>query len=1418
MQPPAFFETTRKAAAQRWSQLEADPDLAAPWHQLFRQVQSPRHVVSELLQNADDAGATAATVEIKDGDFVFSHNGEDFREEHFVSLCRFGYSNKRALHTIGFRGIGFKSTFSLGDEVRLRTPTLSVCFNRQRFTEPQWQNAPQLKTALTEVRVTIKDAHRQRELEKNLQEWLTSATSLLFFRNIRCLRIGEQEVKWVSKGNGPLPDSEWMVRSNAPDERFLLIRSVEEDFPAEAVEEIKQERMISIKEETPLPPCRVELVLGLEGRLFVILPTGVKTNLPFACNAPFVQDPARVKIKDPETSPTNRWLLQRAGRLAADAMLAWLNQTASSAEERSGAYDLFSDVDRDDNSLEGVCAAICETAFDESLEGKSFLLTEDYQLRPWEGCITVPGKLLEIWKPDQVATFFDDEARPILSRHVSAKNRKKLIHWGCVSEIEDSNVLGTLESKHLPKPETWRQLLLLWAHVSEDIAGRYSFNQHQGARIVPVQGQDVLYAANEVVRLGEKRLLQSEEDWEFLAKCLFVLNQNWPRFLAEQRRKAEEQDDEDLGADVEAAFRVLQALKLTDASDVSRVVQQVAESFFSADGCELEDCVRLAHIAANLGATLADSFQFVTRDDCRTHVTDSILYDERNDLDQFLPQKWYEDHALDEAYYREFKSCTKDTWREWVASGKSRLLTFAPLQKTQTSIWERSKLREALRERNPACDPYFPYVTNQFFLDDWDFTDEMWRHWRAAAREDKDFWGRLFTRIIQQPQAFWNKSASAQAYQVATTGNSQRVTTDPLVASWMLKFRRLPCIQDTRGAYRIPTELLRRTPETESLLDVEPFVRAELDTEATRPLLKLLGVGDKPTGPDSLLSRLRALATVANPPSYEVEKLYNRLDQLFDNCSTMDAQKLRQAFDDEKLILTDGGAWARAVEVFVAADEEDVPGAALVHPAVRHLSLWRKVGVAERPTAERVMDWLALLESGSPLSPDEIRRVRSLLPRYPERIWNECQHWLNLEGEWIAVSELKYSLTMQGLVAWKHLFRPIKRQTADLQKLSAEVCQQSPFSDLHSLADCIEDRIQDQLFDPDEAQQKRWLISLGRCLSRVVLESEDETSRVRDLARRLAKTVWQVTTTLETVPYIDGTPVGTSRQIPVLWQDECLFVENRSTAKVAKDVAQELGRVFGRQEITDAIKLCYDRPDEFIIEYAEENFELAPAEEIELPDEEVKKEESLRASGTDSVKDDKDAEVVTVPDNTANNDNESPETIALTDDEQEPSDEQHDDGDEVLDDEEDDDEPVAVPVKRPAIAKPSLMERFAASQGFRKDGAERFYHADGSWIEKVSGSAFPWERRDASSELVRCYWPKEHCIQHEPLQIAAEVWEACRRQPNLYALLLTTEDERPVEIIGKRLLDMVSQEQLVLHPAAYRLVYQEQVIQAQATA
>ena len=50
MQKPDYFDEIQQNALNLWRQLEDNRELAAPWHQLFKQVQSPRHVLSELLQ------------------------------------------------------------------------------------------------------------------------------------------------------------------------------------------------------------------------------------------------------------------------------------------------------------------------------------------------------------------------------------------------------------------------------------------------------------------------------------------------------------------------------------------------------------------------------------------------------------------------------------------------------------------------------------------------------------------------------------------------------------------------------------------------------------------------------------------------------------------------------------------------------------------------------------------------------------------------------------------------------------------------------------------------------------------------------------------------------------------------------------------------------------------------------------------------------------------------------------------------------------------------------------------------------------------------------------------------------------------------------------------------------------------------
>lgn len=1401
---PEYFDRIRQRSEKRWSQLEADPELAGPWHQLFKQVQSPRHVLSELLQNADDARATHASVRIDAGVFTFSHNGEDFTEEHFASLCRFGYSNKRALHTIGFRGIGFKSTFSLGDCVELFTPTLSAQFERTRFTEPAWRTNSEASDGQTLVRVQSVDRRRQKELEKNFHEWLTSSKSLLFFRNLRRIDIGEQSIHWRKKKNGPVPDSEWVALDDAPDDCFLHIRSCEESFPEEALEEIRQERLLAVDEKTVFPPCRVEIVLGGGGRLYVVLPTGVETDLPFACNAPFIQDPARLKIKDPETSPTNRWLLARCGRLAAESMLKWLENRKLTIPNRADAYALVPDLPTESSALDAGCAAIVANAFAEALQGEKVLLAEDGALTLAKASVCVPATLLEVWPQELAMSLLDTGERPPLCRTIQDEHKARLVEWDWVKEIDATAFLTILRYKRIPKPETWPQLLLLWAFVAPEFIGyRRRVYDIEELQLVPVQGKRHLYAAASVVRLGEKKLLHAEDDWDFLGQYLLVLNQKWTRFLTEQKRHAEERDDQGLIEAVAHALALLDDMRLAEATDVDDVLATVFAKFFGTNDPSANDAVRLTQIAAKLGAAVDDNFRFRTRDGLFRAPAESVLFDADGTLEPLLPKTLRETRLLHADYTKRYTSCSKDDWSKWIASGRPKLHTFVPFVEVTEHLGGRRYLDSALHARGYLQPVTHRYRDPYFFLKDWDFYKGLWPHWEEIQKDDPQVWANVAERIFAEREAFWSRCAQARVGGLSNNGYSGFSPAEGIPPKWVMKLRDKPCLMDTRGFRQKPGDLLRRTPETESLLDVESFIHGRLDTERNRGLLDLLGVQSVPTGPDRLLGMLSALAKAKKPPIREVEKWYARLDQMMDSCSTEVANSIRKAFRTDKIILTEDGTWTTAKGVFLFAAEDDAPGAAVVRASVNDLTLWSKVGVADRPTVELALEWLKGLPSGEALSQEDARRVRGLLARHPVRLFVECEHWLSLAGTWEPVSALRFAVTMQSLTPWQHLHEWVKKQTADLRDLPGEVTGAEPFSVLPPLAAAVEERFSIPPASSTPPEHKSWLAALGTELARIELDSEVETVRVRGLARRITRTRWHRAEGVEIIPYIDGKPAGIPRATDVVWIEDALYVGHLSKAKLARRVPEELNKAFGRTDIKAALDYSFERGPEDVREYLEENFQLAerPQPETERPllgetDEEVSFDESATWADEPGATPELDespvfAESITSP--LQSKDFSEPLEDA-------PEEEFLGNG--------------GRPAARRPPTKPPLAERFALGLGFQKVDNRRFVRDDGQVLERATDSSFPWEHRDGRGGVLRRYWASEHCLERQPLQVDADVWGLIEKYPNTYALILTDPDGAPTEVTGEQLVSMREQGHITLYPAAYRLVQTQDSLHA----
>lgn len=1392
MRPPPYYDAIRQRSASRWDQLERDPELAAPWHQLFKQVQSPRHVVSELLQNADDAGATEASVSLIGEEFVFTHNGEDFKEEHFASLCRFGYSNKRALHTIGFRGIGFKSVFSLGPMVKLTTPTLAVAFHSRRFTEPEWRSeaAP---AAVTDVRVPTNDNHVRGALRQNLNDWLASPLSLLFFKSVKRLRVDGKEIRWDDVGPGPVENSRWYALNGNPDEAYLLVRSELAPFPEDALQEIRQERMVGVEQDVDYPPCAVEIVLGAPGRLYVVLPTGVSTELPFAINAPFIQDSARYKIKEPGVSPTNRWLLARAGELAGSTLLAWLSQASASTADKAGAYQLLPDVNVEDSSLDGVCGTLVEQGFRDAITDSPVLLTGSGKLVEAGAAVKIPSVVAKVWPQEDLSQLFDGESRPALSNFVSDDNCEKLINWGLLDEVSKSDIIDKLRSENLPKPATWRQLLHLWAYVSPEVtAGRY-YRSEKNLKIIPAQGQDVLYSLSEVVRLGEKRLLQSDSDWEFLADYLRVLNPNWPRYMAEQRRLIEGADETPEAEEISEAYEVLEALGLQDASDAGQVLDQVASRFFQQKNLPLSACVRLAQIAAKLNAAAGPSFKFVTRDTHLRSVNDVVLHDRDGTLEPLLPESWADAHLLHADYTKPPTSCSSEDWQRWISSGKAGLWDFVPHVAIRSDVRGKQNILNELTRRRVAAPTGLPYVTSSFRVEDWDFPKEHWQHWTELSKDDPKIWIRVVERILNQPDTYWSGAKNAKFSQIATTGRAQQITYESIRPEWILKLSQLACLPDTRGVPHKPGSLLYRTPSTEAVMDVEPFVQALLDRESTRPLLALLGVRNTPTGPDQLLSYLRVFAASEKPPVYEVEKWYRRLDQMIDTGSTLASASIKAAFQNERIILTEDGSWTTARGAFLAPDDIDAPGVALVRAAVRELSLWRKVGVADQPTADLAIAWLKSLPSGVSLSADDARRVKTLLPRHAHRVWHECGHWLTLAGEWAPIDSIKYALTMQSLVGWSHLHEWVKKATADLQRLPVEVIDTPSIKAVPILADRIEERLGRTMRLSAPAERRDWLSTLGALLARTKWDDTEEQEKIRRLGHVLSDSRWQVAPKLEIIPYIDGTPAGTPRQVDALWHDNTLYVLNRPSARLARSIAQELGRFFRRTEIIDAIKMCFERSSEFITEYIEENFKLG-----------LQEESRAEANSTHDLA--RDVEAVDQPRSTP----EPEEQEVALEGAPEPPDDQSEAAPELDEEfEEDRETAVTAPPTRPAprlrTPQQPFIERFALGLGFKLNGDGRYHHSDGSLISKSSDEIFPWLRISAHGDIIKRYWVKDHCIDLEPLEVDAEIWSLIDSSPDEYALVLADHEGKPIEFNGSHLCSMKEQGALILFPASYRL-------------
>jgi hypothetical protein len=1361
MKPPSYFNNVAAETGSLWEKLR-DPVLAGPWRQLFAQVQSPRHVLSELLQNADDAGAKSASVRVLNNEFLFEHDGDDFIEEQFKSLCRFGYSNKRNLHTIGFRGVGFKSTFSLGERVRIQTPTLDTYFDRERFTLPVWSDNA-AGTPCTRISVRFGDKMREQQLRMNLEEWATSPVSLLFFKSLQELTIETHRVRKEVVSSGPIQGSLRIRLTGAKASELLLISSSLESFPADVVNEIRQERNA---EDLHLPPCSVELVLGLDGsqRLFVVLPAGTDVALPYSINAPFIQDPARMRIKEPEVSPCNRWLLERAGRLAGMAMIEWLNKEQLTHADRANAYELLrppviNSADLTSSATKRVVDAMVSVVKDNPL-----ILTTEDQLAPIRESTALPLELHEVWDANELKTVFATTAKSLLSPEVKRPARQTLLEHGWIATVSPDSAIQALGAQQIPKPTTWARLQLLWSWVQDWAQGNFSWADWNGERrralrIVPVEGQSWLQSAKDVVRVSSRGQQLSEDDWNFISGFSLAIDRDWIAHLASLKSKGKE-------GEKYASLELLVILGLAEPSQVDRIAGQASRRLMAQGTIPMADCVRIAQIFASLDATVPNDFLYATEDlHLREVGSSDLVADPSNAVDAILPEEWAKQHLLNPNYWAEFKSCTRDRWETWVVSPKSKLHRFVPIVIVRKKIRGRSTLEEFVAAREGVKPNEYRYKSSDFVIEDRHFPSEVVQFLEQQVIQKPQVWALLVRGLLSDFNAAWEGALTVTVQQESsTTHSTSTLSCGRIIPAWIIQLRSVACLRDVHGKLRIPSELLLRTPETESLLGIEPFVEPELDvTLHQKKLLRMLGVRDSATSWEKIVDRLRALTKAKDPIRLlaDLLRLYEALDRIVIRCSAENLAGLRAVFAGEALILGENIEWHASGELSLHAEPED--DSPVVHSAAQGLALWLRVGVPERPALEKSLDWLKTLTPGTRLDGVAYKRATSALKRGGRRVWDEVGHWLSLDRTWEAVSTLKYRVSIGHLTRWENLAVPAKRAAADLRMLLGEVAEDAPFTLTRPLAEAVTMQVTGVQTIAGRPRRMEWLQPLAHGLCQVKLRDEAATAKVRETARRMLNTRWHTVRRLEVTPYIEGAPAGEPLMPKVLWTDTTLYLADVATVRLMREMKEELARPFGMSEILEAVSDCIDRDGEFVREYLATHFELEAEAEL-VPDVE-------KADGEAKNRTSDEGEIESAF-GEARGETLHQEKVNITDETEVGDQDKLPPGE--------GDNAVAQPDTLPKTKQPSFMDRYANSRGFRWHEAERCYvHANGACIEK-GDSPFNWQERLNSSDLVKRLFVTDHSLA-DGVEIPYELWRLMEINPDSITLVLGAEDGEPIE-------------------------------------
>lgn len=286
------------------------------------------HFIFELLQNAEDAGASKVLFQLAEDKLEVLHDGRPFNEEDVRGICGVGEGRKTEdLTQIGKFGIGFKSVYAY-----TMTPEIhsgDEHFKIEHYVRPYSAAKRDIGDSWTTLfafpfnKEDVEPAIASREIGTRLCK--LSARTLLFLRKIKEIeyrlpdgrgggylrdettRGGAREVTVVGQNNGEDESESWLIF-----ERPVDVPDPGEDCPRQVRVEIGFHLQENEREQ------REEVVRVKESPLVVFFPTEKETRFGFLIQGPYKTTPARDNI--PKEDDWNATLVRETACLMADVL------------------------------------------------------------------------------------------------------------------------------------------------------------------------------------------------------------------------------------------------------------------------------------------------------------------------------------------------------------------------------------------------------------------------------------------------------------------------------------------------------------------------------------------------------------------------------------------------------------------------------------------------------------------------------------------------------------------------------------------------------------------------------------------------------------------------------------------------------------------------------------------------------------------------------------------------------------------------------------------------------------------------------------------------------------------------------------------------------------------------------------------